>query len=260
MSAKTDYTPVILAQLTDLATRVTQLEATNATLRAEVTRLTQRNSGGFGFSGFATSDSAAASAPASASASASATAPRGFGGFPLSATDGFSFGSTGGKAVQTSIPLAPATGGFQFGARTENSVPQLYPRYTRANGSATGASAAASAAPQKEYKPLTIQDVLHLNETVTVEVGIGKDETGNFLQASCITVFDGVTLTVNACELVPSLVGMSTTKPGEILYRFIEGLKDGGHIKKTFTIAPWRLCFVVRDGKKMSLEDLRSPL
>jgi len=34
-----DYTPVILAQLTDLATRVTQLEHANYALRKEVQRL-----------------------------------------------------------------------------------------------------------------------------------------------------------------------------------------------------------------------------
>lgn len=230
MSQKTDYTPVILAQLTDLATRVTQLEAANAALRAELTRLTTRPASGFGLP---TAPTTASFAPP-ATTTASAT-PH----------------SHHVSRVQMSIPLAASSGGFSLGARqtTDNPVPPRRPM---------ASVPPVAAAQPKEYKPLTIQDVLHLNETVTMEVGIGKDAAGNFLQTACVTTFDGVTLTVTACELAPSLIGMSTTKPGEILYRFIEELKNGGHVKKPFTIAPWRLCFVVRDGKKMSLEDLRS--
>ena len=232
MSQKTDYTPVILAQLTDLAARVTQLEAANTALRAEVTRLTTRPIGGFG----------------TAPAPAPAFLP------PVPVAGGFQFGGATSR-VQTSIPLAAAAGGFSLGARqtTDNHVPHRKPT----TATATTATTAITGFYQKEYKPLTIQDVLHLNETVTMEIGIGKDAAGNFLQTTCVTTFDGVTLTVTACELVPSLNGMSTTKPGEILYRFIEELKNSGHLKKPFTIAPWRLCFVLRDGKKMSLEDLR---
>jgi hypothetical protein len=51
---------------------------------------------------------------------------------------------------------------------------------------------------------------------------------------------------------------MKSSKPGEILYKFIDELKSSGHIKKTFTIAPWKLCFVERDGVKKSLEELRT--
>ena len=223
MASKTDYTPVILAQLTDLATRVTQLEIANHALRAEVSRLSSRAPSGFGAFGLS------ATAPASASAPTTNTS------------------TNYASRVQMSIPIANAAGGFSLGARqtTDNPVPPRKP-----------VVAPVAAAP-KEYTPLTIQDVLHLNETVTMEVGIGKDAAGNFLQTTCVTTFNGVTLTVTTCELVPSLVGMSTTKPGEILYRFIEELKNNGHIKKPFTIAPWRLCFVVRNGKKLSLEDLR---
>jgi hypothetical protein len=51
---------------------------------------------------------------------------------------------------------------------------------------------------------------------------------------------------------------MKSSKPGEILYKFIDELKNSGHIKKTFTIAPWKLCFVERNGIKKSLEELRT--
>jgi hypothetical protein len=241
MSAKTDYTPLILAQLTDLSTRVTQLEAANAALRAEVSRLGQRgnggNNGGNGGNGFTNTSTPPPAWTTSAfsfttAAAKPAPAPR-----------------AAGTAVQMSIPLASSAGHLGPRQTTENPVPP------RRQGPVL-MNTASSSAP-KEYKPLTIQDVLHLNETVAMEVGIGKDDAGNFLQATCFTVFDGVSLTVTACEHVPALVGMSTTKPGEILYRFIEDLKNNGLLKKPFTIAPWRLCFVVRDGKKMSLEDLR---
>jgi hypothetical protein len=228
MSNKIDYTPVILAQLTDLATRVTQLEAANQALR---------NNGGFHH---APNGSSYGTAPAS------------------TASSGSHFGGATSR-VQTSIPLASAAGGFSLGARqpTDNIVPPRKQAHATHAMHAMHTMYTMHGAQTKEYKPLTIQDVLHLNETVTIEVGVGKDHAGNFLQTSCVTTFDGVSLTVTACELVPSLVGMSTTKPGEILYRFIEELKNSGHVKKPFTVAPWRLCFVVRDGKKMSLEDLR---
>jgi len=248
MSNKIDYTPVILAQLTDLATRVTQLEAANQALRAEVSRLQggfqSANSFNLG-KGATTIPVAGFNVPKNSFSIGKGCAPAPM--QPMQPCD-FQFGGASSR-VQTSIPLASAAGGHGLGARqtTDNPVP---PRKSAPHAPVTATAA-------KEYKPLTIQDVLHLHETVTMEVGIGKDAAGNFLQTSCVTTFDGVSLTVVACELVPSLVGMSTTKPGEILYRFIEDLKNNGHVKKPFTIAPWRLCFVERNGKKMSLEELR---
>ena len=87
-----------------------------------------------------------------------------------------------------------------------------------------------------------------------------KDEDGNDTQATVVATFDGSDLVVTECELVESLVGKKTAKPGEILYKFIDELKNSGHIKRTFTIAPWRLCFVERDGVRKSLEELRSTI
>jgi len=60
--------------------------------------------------------------------------------------------------------------------------------------------------------------------------------------------------------LVSSLIGMTTQKPGEILYRFIDELKNGGHIKRTFSVAPWKLCFVKRNGVEITLDQLRANL
>jgi hypothetical protein len=53
------------------------------------------------------------------------------------------------------------------------------------------------------------------------------------------------------------MVGVQSSKPGEILYQFIDALKESGHLKRSFTIAPWKLCTVVRDGQTQTLEELR---
>jgi hypothetical protein len=105
---------------------------------------------------------------------------------------------------------------------------------------------------------MTLADVLKAEEEVTMEVRTGKDAEGNDTQATIVATFDGTDLVVKECELVESLVGMKSSKPGEILYKFIDELKAADHIKRTFTIAPWRLCFVERDGGRKSLEELRS--
>jgi hypothetical protein len=105
---------------------------------------------------------------------------------------------------------------------------------------------------------MTLADVLEKDEEVTMEVRTGKDKEGNDTQAVVVATFDGTDLVVTECELAESLVDMKSSKPGEILYKFIDELKNAGHIKRTFTIAPWRLCFVERDGVRKSLEELRS--
>jgi hypothetical protein len=71
------------------------------------------------------------------------------------------------------------------------------------------------------------------------------------------TIFDGSVLRVVASELVPQMVDVQSAKPGEILYQFIDALKAAGHLKRSFTIAPWKLCVLARDGQTVTLEDLR---
>ena len=75
--------------------------------------------------------------------------------------------------------------------------------------------------------------------------------------ATLIAQFDGSVMTVTECEHVPSLVGVSVIKPGEILYRYMEELHLAGHLKRTFSVAPWKLCSVVREGVEVTLEVLR---
>ena len=102
------------------------------------------------------------------------------------------------------------------------------------------------------YPTMSISDVLNTDETVYMEIRNGKD---SFTTAVCN--FDGTDLTVLEAELATSIVGLKSSKPGEILYKFMESLHTAGHISKTFGIAPWKLCFVKRDGVKKSLEELR---
>ena len=107
------------------------------------------------------------------------------------------------------------------------------------------------------HPTLSLSDVLQRNEEVTIEIKTGLND-GVQTYAVALTVFDGTNLNVTQCDLATSLVGMKSSKPGEILYRFMEELKEGGQIKNTFGIAPWKLCFVERNGVRVSLEELRS--
>ena len=107
------------------------------------------------------------------------------------------------------------------------------------------------------YPTLGLSDVIHKNELVTIEIKTGLVD-GVQSYSTALALFDGVNLQVTECNLVESLVGLKSSKPGEILYKFMEALKEGGHIKNTFGIAPWRLCFVERNGVRVSLEELRA--
>ena len=102
------------------------------------------------------------------------------------------------------------------------------------------------------YPTMSISDVLTKDETVSVEIRTGKDSF-----ACAICTFDGKDLLVTQAELAPSIVGLKTSKPGEILYKFMEELHTAQHISKKFECAPWKLCFVTRDGVKKCLEELR---
>jgi hypothetical protein len=207
-----DYTPVLLAQLTDLQMRITKLESMNATLTSEVERLS---------------------------------------GKPV-ITD---------PTMRTSVPLRPKpmsdfkTQSNTRGARVQSRVPRDDARAPR---SRPKVATERDTKRQGERPTMSLSDVLHSGEEVTIQVGTGKDEEGNFTYTTASSTFDGTELTVTECELVDSLVGMKSAKPGEILYKFIDELKSAGHIKRTFTIAPWKLCFVERDGNRMSLEELRT--
>lgn len=127
--------------------------------------------------------------------------------------------------------------------------------------SSAGASASATAATSTDtHRMISLSDILTTNEEVTFYVNTGKDSKGEFTKSTVVTTFDGTNLNVTRCDHVSSLVGLQTQKPGEILYKFIEELKNGNHIKRTFSVAPWKLCYVVRDGNTVTLDQLRNNL
>ena len=217
MNSSIDYTPVLLAQLTDLQMRVTKQDATIAALKADVERLT-----------------------------------------------GHSVCVSDASTMRTSVPLRPSAQEYKPRNDFRPRSP-LVPRDAHdVRGGAGGASAprsrprVAGGDTAHKHPTMSLSDVLEKDESVTIQVGTGKDAEGKFTYTTAQATFDGTDLTVTACELVKSLMGMKSSKPGEILYKFIDELKNAGHITKTFTIAPWRLCSVVRNGSMMTLEQLRS--
>ncbi len=215
--ASVDYTPVILAQLTDLQMRVTKQDALITALKGEVEKLS---------------------------------------GKTVNVTDFTPTNST----MRMSIPLRPKPYGDDM--RQQQSRPMRdnthHTRDRGTNPTRSRPQVASSSASGVERPSMTLADVLKENEDVTIQVGTGKDSEGNFTYTTAKGTFDGTDLVITECELAGSLVGMKSSKPGEILYRFIDQLKEAGHIKKTFTIAPWKLCFVERMGVRKSLEELRN--
>lgn len=218
-SSKIDYTPMILAQLTDLQMRLTKQDETISALKAEVERLSGR--------------------PVSSIAS---VPTHRHGGQNVNSNHS-AHSSHSGHSLKTAVRLQqkPDTRPSRDTKRTR---PQV-----------AGAGTASTDATDKA--PYNLNDLIKTNEEVTIKVGTGKDEEGNFISTFAYATFDGTDLTVTKCELVPSLIGLKTAKPGEILYKFMEELKNGGHINRTFSVGPWKLCFVQREGKLVSLEDLR---
>jgi hypothetical protein len=208
-----DYTPVLLAQLTDLQMRVTKQDAMISALKAEIEKLSGRN-------------------------------------INVTSTD---------TTVKTSIPLLPS-GSNKYVKHMGRGENQYQGRESGMRDGIRGERRRPMVAKSDDGKgkELTIKDVLRDNEEVTIQIGIGKDSNGNFTNTTATAVFNGSELCVTKCDLVDSMVGVKSMKPGEILYKFIDELKKNDHIKRTFSIAPWKLCFVERDGNRISLEQLRS--
>jgi hypothetical protein len=110
---------------------------------------------------------------------------------------------------------------------------------------------------QQEMPPVNLSDLLQNGETVTFQINTGKDGEGNITFKTVLATFDGTSLKVKECEAVPSLVNLTSTKPGEILFKFMFALKEANIITRTFNALPWRLCSVVRDGNRQTLSQLR---
>ena len=107
------------------------------------------------------------------------------------------------------------------------------------------------------YPTVPLSAVLVPQDIVTFQVILRKGDDGQPVYASFDALYDASCLKVVRNDLVASMIDQQSSKPGELLYRFIEALKEGGHLKRTFTVAPWKLCTVVRDGVSVTLESLR---
>lgn len=223
-----DYTPVLLAQLTDLSMkftelsmRLTQVENVNATLKNELERITGKNVAVKQFSTVKTS--------------VPLTSIMHSGSFPLT-------GSIN-RPFQETTNISEIAAKQQAHQAKPTSLSHHQKQFVRNK--------------QHSNEHFTLSNLLLPNEDVIIVVNTHKDEQGNIKNTTCNTTFDGTNLVVKSCDLVPSLINMTTSKPGEILYRFIDELTKTGHLKKAFSTAPWKLCFVERNGQRMNLEEIR---
>jgi hypothetical protein len=161
---------------------------------------------------------------------------------------------------------------------TSTHTTQIAPRKrpTIGNGSPSSAptTGSASSVPHqhrehREYKDKdreqkvntwSLSSILSDGEEVTIGIGLDRDSKGHFATYTTLSaVFDNKDkqlLVTSAPPSSSSLIGLRSDKPGVILYKFMETLLSAGVIKDKFSIAPWKLCSVVRDGKRIDLETL----
>lgn len=110
---------------------------------------------------------------------------------------------------------------------------------------------------EKEISPYVLSDFLQEGEEVMMRIIIGTEADGYPLFSVAVLQYDGSVLTVKACEDVPALVGTASDKAGALLYTFMDGLFAAKKLRRKFSIAPWKLCFVKREGKLIPLNKLR---
>jgi len=112
--------------------------------------------------------------------------------------------------------------------------------------------------PQDENPtPISLSEILNPDEAVTFGIHTGRDASGSVSTSFLTAIFDSTNLTVTECATVPSLINTQSSKPGEILFKFMHGLVDAGHLQRTFNALPWRLATVTRNGQKITLAQLR---
>jgi hypothetical protein len=160
--------------------------------------------------------------------------------------------------IPTSIPLVPMQPSFPV---YQSSGFRLPPQHAQHTSQSRGGFAGRFQRGPNDAEPIptNLSDILNEGETTTFTINTGKDANG-LTQATTKAVFDGTNLTITECATIPHLVGMKTTKPGEILFKFMNDLKEKGIIQRTFNALPWRLCSVEREGVKLTLSQLRKNL
>jgi hypothetical protein len=227
---------MLLAQITDLQRRVTTLESASGSASGSTTR--------------GTNVAAAPFTPAT-----------------QFTPQGMRTGVTGTRnIVKHSVPLQNGSGPSD--SYEQRKQPRGKPRVGGTNDAAGAPRARgprigtvprdATAEGGHSAPPVALSAILNDGECVTMTIGTGKDEDGNFTNTTCTATFKDEQFTVTASELAPELVDKTFKAPGEVLYKFMDQLKQNGHIKRTFSVAPWKLCTVERDGKSVTLQELRN--
>ncbi len=228
MSDSNTVYKLLSAEIKTLASRISKQDELIAVLQSEIVRL---SSGG-------SSSSARGGAGRDEYRPPHRASVPFRGGIPLATS----------SSATTSSPVTPVSGG------SKPLVKRVRPAIAATEGKPSGGSGA-------ETTPLPLSDVLKKDEVVTVEVGLTRYEDGTFSNyATCVAKFDGTDLNVTECDLAGEMAGFKTSKPGEILYKFMDALIKGKHIKGKFACPPWKLCSVVRDGAKVTLDELRAKL
>ena len=175
------------------------------------------------------------------------------------------------QSLQTAIPLQgrrPYTQHVQaqhaqhaqqtsYSQHAHASQSQSQPRAHASQSHASHAHASHASQSQDQQAPIPLSEILTTGEVVTFGIFTGRDENG-IKTSTVLATFDGTDLTVTECDTVSSLVGLKTAKAGEILFKFMNGLKEVGLIERTFNALPWRLASVQRDGQKVTLAQLRA--
>lgn len=154
------------------------------------------------------------------------------------------------QSLQTAIPLQ----GRRPYAQHVQAQHAQHAQHAQPRASQTHASQTQT---QDQPAPIPLSEILTADEVVTFGIFTGRDENG-IKTSTVLATFDGTDLTVTECDTVPSLVGLKTPKAGEILFKFMNGLKEAGLIERTFNALPWRLASVQRDGQKVTLAQLRA--
>ena len=158
-------------------------------------------------------------------------------------------------------PNAPQTQSLQTAIPLQGRRPyaQHVQHASHAHASQSHAHASQSHASQSQDPPapIPLSEILTAGEVVTFGIFTGRDENG-IKTSTVLATFDGTDLTVTECATVPSLVGLKTPKAGEILFKFMNGLKEANLIENTFNALPWRLASVQRNGQKVTLAQLRA--
>jgi hypothetical protein len=155
------------------------------------------------------------------------------------------------QGFQTTIPLQPAPQGRR------PYLPQREPTISSRVPLVSHSQSHSQSQQEEAVQPIALSELLNHGEVVTFGIHTGRDAAGGTTTSLLTTTFDGTNLKVTGCDTVSSLIGTQSTKPGELLFKFMHGLVDAGLLQRTFNALPWRLASVMRNGLPVTLAQLR---